>query len=34
MIRVDDATGETIWLFVSRSCINAQLPTNLNNDND
>ncbi len=33
MIRVD-ALGETIWLFVARSCINSQLPTTLNNDND
>jgi hypothetical protein len=33
MIRVD-ALGETIWLFVSRACINAQLPANLNNQND
>ncbi|MEV8372621.1 hypothetical protein AB0P21_07780 [Kribbella sp. NPDC056861] len=33
MIRVD-ALGETIWLFVARSCINAQLPSPLNNEND
>ncbi|GAA0588715.1 hypothetical protein GCM10009534_23630 [Kribbella sandramycini] len=33
MIRVD-ALGETIWLFVARSCIASQLPANLNNQND
>ena len=33
MIRVD-ALGETIWLFVARSCIAAQLPATLNNEND
>ncbi|MFK4086292.1 hypothetical protein ACI2LF_19440 [Kribbella sp. NPDC020789] len=33
MIRVD-ALGETIWLFVARSCIAAQLPAGLNNEND
>ncbi len=33
MIRVD-TLGETIWLFVARSCIAAQLPAVLNNDND
>ncbi|MFI5731014.1 hypothetical protein ACIA49_12895 [Kribbella sp. NPDC051587] len=33
MIRVD-ALGETIWLFVARSCIASQLPAGLNNDND
>ena len=33
MIRVN-AGGETVWLFVTRSCINAQLPANLNNQND
>jgi hypothetical protein len=33
MIRVD-ALGETIWLFVARSCIASQLPGNLNNEND
>jgi len=33
MIRVD-ALGETIWLFVARSCIASQLPSGLNNEND
>jgi hypothetical protein len=33
MIRVN-AQGETIWLFVARSCIQSQLPANLNNQND
>ena len=33
MIRVD-ALGETIWLFVADSCIAAQLPSGLNNEND
>ena len=33
MIRVDNA-GETVWMWVARSCINSQLPTALNNQND
>lgn len=34
VIRVKDASGETIWMFVARSCIESQLPANLNNEND
>ncbi|WP_460652287.1 hypothetical protein [Kribbella endophytica] len=34
MIRVDNASGETIWLFVAHSCIASQLPAGLNNQND